>query len=433
MEVEIISRDTIKPSSPTPSHFKAYNLTSLDQMMPPVFVPILLFYTNTNTNTTTGTKCLKESLSKCLTKFYPLAGRIEDGIFVDCNDEGVDYLEAEVINCSLSDVVANPNIDSLKRLLPCEPRILESKSWSESPLLAVQVNRFQCGGVVIGMCISHKVADAFSLSSFINGWSCIARGDGEAIAPHFGLPTLFPRIDMDQEFEATDEGTKRENKIVTKRLVFNASNIARLREKAQGSSSMKTPTRVEVVSAFIWKRFMSSDQSKSHATRKSYSACHAVNLRKRRVPPLAEHGFGNMSIATSASLTSEKDDNEYCSLFGKIRGAIRGIDGEFVKKLESGDEWFLDHIKAEMRHASKGERVQINFSSWCKLGFYDPDFGWGRPVWVSTTTISLKNLVILMDTRIGDGIEAWVNMLEDDMVGFESDPELFALASEITI
>ncbi|KAK9119969.1 hypothetical protein Scep_018062 [Stephania cephalantha] len=434
MGVEIISRDTIKPSSPTPSHLKTYSLSFFDQLAPPIFVPILLFYTNTNT--TTSTKCLKESLSKCLTKFYTLAGRIKDGIFVDCNDAGVDYLEAKVTNRSLSDVVANPNVDYLKQLLPCEPHTLESKSWSESPLLAVQVNRFQCGGVVIGMCISHKVADASSLSSFVNGWSCIARGDCDAVAPHFGLATLFPWIDyMDQEFEATDEGTKKGNKIVTKRFVFNASNIARLREKARDGSSMKPPTRVEVVSAFIWKRFMNSDRySKSHPTSKSYSACHAVNLRKRRVPPLAEHGFGNMCIATTASLTTsdKDDDDEYCSLVSKIRGAIRGIDGEFVKKVESGDEWSLDYIKAEIMQACKGERVQINFSSWCKLGFYDADFGWGRPVWVTCTTVSLKNLVIMVDTRNGDGIEALVNMLEDDMVGFESDPELLALASEAT-
>ncbi|KAK9108382.1 hypothetical protein Syun_024393 [Stephania yunnanensis] len=395
MGVEIISRDTIKPTSPTPSHLKTYSLSFLDQLAPPIFVPILLFYTNTKTTTS------------------------------------VDYLEAKVTNRSLSDVVANPNVDHLKQLLPSEPHTLESKSWSDSPLLAVQVNRFQCGGVVIGMCISHKVADASSLSSFVNGWSCIARGDCDAVAPHFELATLFPWIDfMDQEFEATDQGTNKDNKIVTKRFVFNASNIARLIEKARDGSSMKPPTRVEVVSAFIWKRFMNWDRSKSHPTSKSYSACHAVNLRKRRVPPLAEHGFGNMCIAATASLTSDEVDDEYCSLVSKIRGAIRGIDGELVKKVESGDEWSMDHIKAEIMQACKGERVQINFSSWCKLGFYDADFGWGTPVWVSSATVSLKNLVIMVDTKNGDGIEAWVNMLEDDMVGFESDPELLALASE---
>ncbi|KAK9133858.1 hypothetical protein Scep_013386 [Stephania cephalantha] len=48
-------------------------------------------------------------------------------------------------------------------------------------------------------------------------------------------------------------------------------------------------------------------------------------------------------------------------------------------------------------------REKINFVSWCKSGLYDPDFGWGRPVWVGTPPPELKNFVLLIDTRSGDG------------------------------
>ncbi|KAK9119982.1 hypothetical protein Scep_018075 [Stephania cephalantha] len=326
--------------------------------------------------------CLKRSLSKCLTKFYPLAGRIKDDVSVDCNDSGVDYLEAKVTNCTLLDVITNPNIPSLKQLLPCEPHIHDL----ESPLLLVQVNRFQCGGIAIGVCISHKVADASALGMFVNGWSCTARGDCETVAPHFELSTLFPwrddTNDIEQESQATegDYDHEKDNKIVTKRFVFNATDIARLRDKAR---NIESPTRIEVVSAFIWKRFVDSNRSKTRPTSKPYSVFHAMNLRNRRAPPLAEHGFGNMSVVVIESLETEDDDDEYCSLVGKIRSAIRGVDGEFVKKLESGDEW---------------------------------------PVWVSPP-LYFKNGVILMDTRDGEGIEAWVSLLNEDIVEFESDPD----------
>ncbi|KAK9108378.1 hypothetical protein Syun_024389 [Stephania yunnanensis] len=432
MEVEIITRDTIKPSSPTPSHLKTYNLSYFDQLTPQIFVPILLYYNYTKSTTSTSSStCLKESLSKCLTKFYPLAGRLKDGIFVDCNDAGVDYLEAKVKNCSLLDVVANPKIDSLKQLLPVEPQTLESESGSESPLLVVQVNQFQCGGLVIGMWILHKVADASSLSSFINGWSSTNRGDNVAVAPHFELATLFPgrKIEGYQVTEGVGE-----EKIATKRFVFNASAIATLKDGARKGSSVESPTRVEVVSAFMWKRFIESNRSKSHPTRKDYMAFHTVNLRKRRDPPLAEHGFGNMCIGANALVAAENDVDDLNSLIGKIRVAIRGLDGEFVKKVESGDEEYLNHIMAEIMKAceGEGEKEQIDFSSWCRLGLYDADFGWGKPVWVSPT-LNLKNFVILMDTRSGDGIEAWVNMLEEDLVGLENDPELLSFTSETTI
>ncbi|KAK9119972.1 hypothetical protein Scep_018065 [Stephania cephalantha] len=359
-------------------------------------------------------------LACCLTKFYPLAGRIKDDVSVDCNDAGVDYLEAKVTNCTLLDVITNPNIPSLKQLLPCEPHIHDL----ESPLLLVQVNRFQCGGIAIGVCISHKVADASALGMFVNGWSCTARGDCETVAPHFELSTLFPwrddTNDIEQESQATegDYDHEKDNKIVTKRFVFNATDIARLRDKAR---NIESPTRIEVVSAFIWKRFVDSNRSKTRPTSKPYSVFHAMNLRKRRAPPLAEHGFGNMSVVVIESLETEDDDNEYCSLVGKIRSAIRGVDGEFVKKLESGDEWYLKHIKAGLIEQGKGEKEQISFSSWCWL-FYDADFGWGRPVWVSPP-LYFKNGVILMDTRDGEGIEAWVSLLDEDIVEFESDPD----------
>ncbi|KAK9117448.1 hypothetical protein Sjap_016395 [Stephania japonica] len=423
MEVEIMSRDTIKPSSPTPSHLKTYNLSYFDQIMPPLLFPIVLYYTKPQTSTTTTTTtistCLKESLSKCLTKFYPLAGRIKDRNSVYCNDAGVDYLEAKVTNCTLLDVITNPDIPSLKQLLPCEPHIHEL----ESPLVLVQVNQFQCGGIAIGVCISHKVADASALGTFVNGWSCSARGDCEAvIAPHFELATLFPwrdTFDIEQESDY-DHDHEKDKKIVTKRFVFNASDLAMLRDKAR---NVESPTRVEVVSALIWKRFMESNRSKTRPTSKPYAVFHALNLRKRRAPPLAEHGFGNMSVVVIES----HDDAECCSLVGKIRGAIRGVDGEFVKKLESGDEWYLKHIKAGMIEQGRGGREQLSFSSWCWL-FYDADFGWGRPVWVSPP-LYLKNVVILMDTRDGEGIEAWVSLLDEDIVEFESDSELLPFAS----
>ncbi|KAK9117443.1 hypothetical protein Sjap_016390 [Stephania japonica] len=424
MEVEIISRDTIKPSFPTPSHLKTYNLSYFDQHIPSGYlIPVLLYYPKpkTSINTTTSTACLKESLSKCLTKFYPLAGRIKDEVSIDCNDAGVNYFEAKVNNCSLLDVITNPNTHSLRQLLP-----LDQPYTLESPLLLVKVNQFQCGGIAIGVCVCHKISDVSSLSAFINGWSFAARGDSEVIAPHFELAALFPwKYENDEQgFEATEGPTK--YVVVAKRFVFNASDIARLREKAQ---NVESPTRVELVSAFIWKRFIEWDRSRSYPTTKPYSAFHVVSLKKRRATPLAEHSFGNMSTIVSALLTAEKDDSdEYCSLVAKIRGAIRGIDGEFVKKLESGDEGHLKRFEAEMMQASQGGNEPIHFTSWCRFGLYDADFGWGRPVWVATISLDFPNLVRLMDTRSGDGIEAWVNMLEEDIEGFASDPELLAFA-----
>lgn len=54
------------------------------------------------------------------------------------------------------------------------------------------------------------------------------------------------------------------------------------------------------------------------------------------------------------------------------------------------------------------------FSSWCKFPFYEPDFGWGKPVWVGVTNFPMKNTVVLIDDKSGEGMEAWVNLDEND-------------------
>ena len=78
------------------------------------------------------------------------------------------------------------------------------------------------------------------------------------------------------------------------------------------------------------------------------------------------------------------------------------------------------------------EADYFGFSSWCNFGFYEADFGWGKPIWVSSIGSSgsmFMNLVILPDTRFGDRIEAWVTLDEQDMARLEFNPELLTFAS----
>jgi shikimate O-hydroxycinnamoyltransferase len=59
----------------------------------------------------------------------------------------------------------------------------------------------------------------------------------------------------------------------------------------------------------------------------------------------------------------------------------------------------------------------------------------GKPIWVSSVGSSghsedvFSNVVVLMDTRSGDGIEAWVLLDKEDMVVLGQDKELLAFAS----
>lgn len=164
MKVEIIQRQRIKPSSSTPHHLRSFELSFFDQMAITIYTPLLLFYPNTTSSMVESCEHLVDSLAKTLTHFYPLGGRIKGNTVVECNDDGAEFVKARV-NCYLSDILENQEVEILEQFLPAE---ILSKEAGTGPLLLVQVNLFECGGMAIGFSISHKIADASTLSTFIN-------------------------------------------------------------------------------------------------------------------------------------------------------------------------------------------------------------------------------------------------------------------------
>ncbi|KAG8364795.1 hypothetical protein BUALT_Bualt18G0035900 [Buddleja alternifolia] len=166
----------IKPSSPTPLHLRQHKLSFLDQLAPPIYIHIILYYQLETPHhkycsvETMSSEQLKRSLADALTIYYPLAGRLRDmNSWVDCNDQGAEYFEARFNDAQLSDIIQNPY--TTQEYVPAVPR-----GCCDIPL-AVQVNFFGCGGTAIGVCMSHKLADATSLVMFINAWAAACRGD----------------------------------------------------------------------------------------------------------------------------------------------------------------------------------------------------------------------------------------------------------------
>ncbi|KAK2965661.1 hypothetical protein RJ640_007667 [Escallonia rubra] len=113
----------------TPSHLKAYKVSFIDQLMPPVnYVPIFTYYTppmKEATESPNSIKILKDSLSETLTRFYPLAGRVQnkDEYVINCNDKGIVFSTARVNNCAMTDFLSStqPKVELLYQLLPTLP------------------------------------------------------------------------------------------------------------------------------------------------------------------------------------------------------------------------------------------------------------------------------------------------------------------------
>ncbi|XP_019198382.1 PREDICTED: vinorine synthase-like [Ipomoea nil] len=257
LKVELLSEEMmIKPSSPTPPHLKTLKLSFIDQTSPPIFQNYIFFF---NHATADSSQLLKQSLSKVLTLFYPLAGRIKGNDFIDCSDDGALWVEARV-HGFLKDVVGNPLMEELEKFLPIETQ--NNGNNDSELLLGVRVNYFLDGGIAVAVCVSHKIGDGLSLINFVNAWAVTAR-EGDAAAgkippPNFGLvSSLFPptTMDLSQFGFSPTLGVARE-KIVTRRVVFDKEKLAALKKSAAAESSrVGNPTRVEALSAFMWKQF----------------------------------------------------------------------------------------------------------------------------------------------------------------------------------
>ncbi|XVE74866.1 hypothetical protein DITRI_Ditri12bG0052800 [Diplodiscus trichospermus] len=161
-----------------------------------------------------------------------------------------------------------------------------------------------------------------------------------------------------------------------------------------------------------------------------YTVVQAVNLRTRMDPPLPNNHFGNICTAVVAVPSMDKEDGSY-DILNQMREAIRKVNTEYVKELQDTDE-HLNFRKSREASFVKGELVYFSFTSLCKFPVYVADFGWGMPVWLGSARLTFKNLCCFFDTKYGDGIEAWVQMEEEDMAKLEADEVLLSYVSPTT-
>ncbi|KAL3838670.1 hypothetical protein ACJIZ3_023261 [Penstemon smallii] len=429
MEIVLISKENVQPSSPTPLHLQNYKFSMLDQIAPAMVVPVVLYFSSPGEILNSHmTDSLKRSLSLILTQFYPIAGRIsEDGLSVDCNDQGVPFSVVK-ITARLSDLLKNPDPQLAKRFVPCELTV-EDESGLDRNLAMIQVNHFDCGGIAIGVVFRHKIADAMTIGSFLHAWAATARVSSESVCPNYISQSLFPqKEEMSKQTNSLGPLLKK-GKTSMHRYVFDASAIRQLKAE----SNIERPTRVQVVLALLWKCFMVASLSNG---KQVSLVSQTVNLRRRARPPFPSDCFGNLIGFTNASSTNE-NKKELGHLVKEIRDAISKIDHDYVNRM-LGDEGLLGciwNLQPTFNEIFKADDV-LFCQSWCGFGMYDVDFGWGKPIWVirchegnNSDSMPFINVVWLIDTKFGDGIEAWVILEEKYMEVFEKIEELQTYAS----
>lgn len=140
---------------------------------------------------------------------------------------GVDLSQVR-IDCPMSSIFNQPRTDIEKLIFPKDP-------WSTSTdsIIVAQLNHFECGGIVLSACISHKVADGYSMTNFLTDWALVARDSEAKPSPLFNGASVFQPANYSAPPQVADPSRKQ-----------NASE-----EKVRKIP----PTTVEAVTAFLCK------------------------------------------------------------------------------------------------------------------------------------------------------------------------------------
>ncbi|XVF29025.1 hypothetical protein REPUB_Repub15cG0084200 [Reevesia pubescens] len=237
-----------------------YNLSGLDLAMKLHYLKGVYFFSSQAVEGLTLMH-MKETMFYWLNNYYIICGRIkrnESGRpYIKCNDCGVRFVEG-VCDKTIDEWLEIGD-ESLNNLLVYHRAIGPELSFS--PTVYLQVTRFKCGGISLGMSWAHILGDAFSASNFINSWGqYIERLKSNA---PLTLPKSLPKIEkLDDAKEPLS--SKQVNpvgdlwvianncKMETFSFYLTTLHVSSLQAKISGEDGSKRSSPFESVCAVIW-------------------------------------------------------------------------------------------------------------------------------------------------------------------------------------
>ncbi|XP_057530329.1 shikimate O-hydroxycinnamoyltransferase-like [Amaranthus tricolor] len=418
MSVEVRESCMIYPASETPR--KILWMSRIDMIIgtPYSHLPVLFIYKhNTNSPNFFDTKILKDALSKALVPFYPIAGRLifnhENGRYeIDCNAKGVTFVEVETTYC-LDDLGDCMEHDSEVRNI-IFPACDYTQELSSMPLLLVQLTRFKCGSVCIGLSQHHHIADGAGYLHFINSWARLANGRLDGLiqpihdrAYYVGpreppcvrfrhlmyeppLPPLPPKGFSAIDERGTKEGTFKLSKEQMESL-----------KKQAVSKEGETLTTFAVQAGHLWRAVCKARGLADDQDVKLYIP---INGRSRLKDREHTQGyFGNLLFhATCLEKAGDITSKPLSYAATKIQKAIQRMDVEFLRSAIDFVESHPD-LTAIVRGPYTFSSPNLFLNSWTRLPIHTVDFGWGTPYFMGINGIKGEGLGFIKPNSDGDG------------------------------
>lgn len=371
---------------------------------------------------------LRESLSKVLVAFYPMAGRYRAtddglGIEIDCNGEGVLFVEAES-SFAIDDFGHFAPSPELRKLVPA---VDYSGGVSSYPLLLAQITYFKCGGVSLGIAMEHHAVDGSSAFHIINSWSEIARGLDISVPPFLDRSILRPRNPPKPKFNHIEyRPASSTNKIISQQ------NTAKPRHDQDQSvksavfkmtkdqlNIMKSKSNVmnystfEILAGHTWKCVCKARAQPYDQETTLYSPL-SGRSPSRLMPRLPPGFFGNaIFAATSVALSGDLQSKPLSYAVRLIHETLVKMDNGYLRSA-------IDYLalQPDISLIRRGAHTylcpNLGITSWSNIGMHDADFGWGKPCYAGPTELLFEGKSYIIPSAGDDGSLTLAIALHDE-------------------
>ncbi|MCL7045720.1 hypothetical protein MKW94_022579 [Papaver nudicaule] len=461
----IISRCTIKPDQTSTIKDLKLSVSDLPMLSCHYIQKGVLLTRHDNIPFDSLIPLLKLSLAKTLSHFPALAGRMKTDssgfVHIDCNDLGVDFVEANATHLSIRDVLPPHNQHSndvpavVKEFFTYDGVV--SYEGHFKPLAAVQVTEL-FDGVFIGCAVNHAVTDGTSFWNFFNIFAEITKGakkitkqpdftrnyvkDSQAVlrfpdgnpkvtfdvdAPlrerifHFSRESILKLKSKANNFKKFENGYE---------VIGKLSNDQNQNPNGKVTTAPVNPT-VEIssfqsLSAQLWR---SVTRARKLPGSKPTTFRMAVNCRHRLEPRIDPYYFGNaiQSIPTIAPV-GELLSRDLCWGAEMLNKNVRAHNHDTV--VQGVEEW---EKNPRCFPLGNFDGASITMGSSPRFPMYDNDFGWGRPLAVrSGKANKFDGKISAFPGRDGGGsVDLEVCLSPDTMSGLENDTEFMQYVTDM--
>ncbi|XP_057805165.1 protein ENHANCED PSEUDOMONAS SUSCEPTIBILITY 1-like [Salvia miltiorrhiza] len=372
---------------------------------------------------------LKNSFSRALDFFPPLAGRLAavpaaDNsffYFVDCNNAGAEFTHADAPAVSVSHILEPKYIPEIvSDLFPLEGYC--NCDGLSKPLLGVQVTQL-ADGVFVGCTANHAVIDGVSLWHFINSWSELSRGSA-TISKHPVFDRWFPSSMPDDNrlfpLPALEKIRYPPPPLMARVFRFSKESLAELKSKANSEAGTDKISTLQALSAHLWRSTTRCRGEEDDLSSQEVSIMMAIGARARI--PLADGYFGNAFNSSFTKMsTSELLERGLGHAALKINAHVAAQSGEAV--IKTVEDWVKNPVVFQRFPPRKRSSVVMIASSH-RHNVYANDFGWGKPISALSGKIEqFDGNMKLFPAAVAGGIDVEVCLVPETMQAMEDDAE----------